>query len=155
MNNQLFLWTLFILPWITVFFMQKEDIKRFIPAALLSTIISIIVVEVGVTLNWWVVKESAYPLRNLSYIYSLNPVITLWLLRFTYGQFRLYLALDIVVNLGFSYFFIGFILKNRDILQYTTLGPLHVFVITTVTGILIYGYQMWQDDIFERGYRRS
>jgi hypothetical protein len=153
MSNQIFLWSLLIFPWFTVFFMTREAVKRFMPAALLATIISIIVVEVGVTLEWWIVKESAYPLRSPANIFSLNPLITMWLLRFTYGRFWLYIAIDVLANLGFSYWFIGYVLSRRDIIQYLEFGPLHVFLITTVTGIVIYVYQKWQEGIFYKLYK--
>ncbi len=38
MSNQILLWSVLILPWLTLFFMKKEDIKRLMPASLsLST----------------------------------------------------------------------------------------------------------------------
>lgn len=77
MNNQVILWTLAIGPWLPMFFMKKENVKRFMPTALLSVVMSLLVVQIGEVLEWWVFKEYAYPLRSPSYVYSLNPIITI------------------------------------------------------------------------------
>ncbi|MDF2633133.1 MAG: hypothetical protein K0R78_7 [Pelosinus sp.] len=150
MSNQAILWASLILPWLALPFMKTENIKRFMPTALLSAITSIMVVEVGEVLQWWHFKEAAYPLLSPSYIYSLNPVITILIFRFTYGRFWLFLATDMVSNLVFSYLFLDYFLGTRDILQYLKLGPFHVVIMTTVTGVLLYWYQMWQEGIFVR-----
>jgi len=68
MSNQAILWASLILPWLALPFMQTENIKRFMPTALLSAITSIMVVEVGEVLQWWHFKEAAYPLLSPSYI---------------------------------------------------------------------------------------
>jgi hypothetical protein len=68
---------MFILPWFTLFFMKRDDIKRYMTVALFATITSILIVEIGDTLRWWVVKETANPLHSLSYLYETNPVITM------------------------------------------------------------------------------
>lgn len=155
MSNQIILWALLILPWFSIFFVKKETLKRFMPTAFLAVIISVIVVEVGVTLKWWIFKEYAYPLRSPSYIFSLNPLITIMIFRFTYGRFWLYLATDTVFNLGFSYLYIGYFLVSRGILQYLERGPLFVTLITTITGVLIYYYQGWQEGIFAERYKNN
>lgn len=154
MSNQVLLWGMLIVPLLTLFFMPREDIKRFMPVAFLSIILSILIVEVGEVLQWWHFKEAAYPLRDPSYIYSLNPIITILIFRFTYGRFWLFLAADAVSNLVFSYLFLSY-LGIRDILQYLKLGPFHVFIITTVMGVMLYWYQMWQEGVFVRSERSS
>lgn len=153
MSNQAILWSMLILPWFTLFFMKREDIKRYMPVALFAAITSILIVEVGDTLKWWAVKETAYPLHNISYLYGLNPVLTMWLLRFTYGRFWLYMVIDAVLNLGFAYLVLNYFLSSRGIFLYIGITPFQTFLITTAHGILLYGYQIWQEAIFARSYR--
>ncbi|VBB08534.1 Hypothetical protein LUCI_3812 [Lucifera butyrica] len=155
MSNQVLLWGLLIVPLLTLFFIPREDIKRFMPVALLAIVTSILVVQVGETLQWWHFKEAAYPLRDPSYLYSLNPIATILIFRFTYGRFWLFLAVDAVSNYIFSYLFIDYYLGIRDILQYLKLGPFHALLLTTVTGVLLYWYQMWQEGIFIRTEKTS
>lgn len=37
-----------------------------------STAISIIVMDIGITLNWWIIKETAYLVWNIAYIFRLH-----------------------------------------------------------------------------------
>ncbi|WP_144348867.1 hypothetical protein [Sporomusa termitida] len=83
MSNQAFLWSLLILPWLTLFFMPKETIKRWMPVALFSALTSVLAVELGENLGWFIYEEAAYPLRTSSYIiFGLNIVVTIWLFLF-------------------------------------------------------------------------
>ena len=123
------------------------------PTALLSIVLSLLVVQIGEVLEWWVFKEYAYPLRSPSYVYSLNPIITILIFRFTYRRFWLFLVIDAIANLGFAYLYIGYFLTIRGIAQYLKFGAIHVSIITTVTAVILYWYQMWQEGIFEHTYK--
>lgn len=153
MSNQILSWVIIILPWLTLFFMKKESIKRYMPIALLSIIYSMIAVQVGDSLKWWVVKEMPYPLRSLPNIFGLNPVMTMWIFYFTYGRFWLYMTTEIVANLVFSYLYLGYFLSIRNIFQFTGGSPFRVVLMTTTAGILLYCYQKWQEGIFVRSYK--
>lgn len=155
MNNQVILWSMLILPWLTLFFMKKEDIKRYMPAALFAAITSIAIIEAGETLKWWAIKETVYPLHNISYVYGMIPVLTMWLFRFTYGRFWLYMAIDSILNLGFTYLVLGYYLSNRGIFEYIGITPFQTFLIVTAHGILLYAYQIWQVGVFVRPDRTS
>jgi hypothetical protein len=128
--------------------MKRDDIKRYMSVALFATITSILVVEIGDTLKWWVVKETAYPLHNMSYLYGTNPILSMWILNFTYRRFWLFMIADAVLNLGFAYPILDVFLNNRGIFSYINATPLQAFLILTVHGILIYGYQTWQESIY-------
>lgn len=153
MSNQFILWSLLILPWLTLIFMKKEFIKRFMPAALFTSLTSMVIVDVGITLNLWVIQETAYPLRGLSYHLGLSPVLIIWLLYFTYGRFWWYLVLNVIQNFGFTFLLIRF-LSNRGIEQLTGISPLQTTIVASIHGILIYGYQMWQEDALVPAMKR-
>lgn len=143
-----------ILPWFTLFFMKKEEIKRYMPAALFSSITSMVVVEYGQTFHWWAVYETIYPLRTtIPYLLGLVPIITLWLLRFIYGHFWLYMGIDIVLNYGFLTIFLAF-LANRGIMH-STMSELAFVSHASVHGAIIYLFQIWQEGIFVRGERTN
>lgn len=65
MDNQLLLWGMLILPWLTIFFMKIEHIKRYRPAALFTIVTSLIIAEVGIGLKMWEVKDNIYPLNDI------------------------------------------------------------------------------------------
>lgn len=156
MNNQVLLWSMLILPWLTLFFMPKEQIKRLMPVALFSALTSVLAVELGENLGWFVYGTAAYPLSTPSYIiYGLNIVITMWLFYFLRGQFWRYVVIDTVLNFGFIYLFHVYFLGSRGLFHEVGLTPLQNALIVTFDGILAYGYQVWQEDVFARSEIKS
>lgn len=65
MSNQVILWSMALLPWLTLFLMKRDDIKRFMPVALFGSITSIMIGDIGGTLKLWAFKESASPLNHI------------------------------------------------------------------------------------------
>ena len=153
MNNQVLLWLIIIIPWLSVFFLKKGNFRQFMPTALLAIVYSITMVQVGGTLKWWMVKQTPYPLQSLPNVFSLNPVIIMWILQFTYGRFWLYLATEVVTNLLFTYAYLNYFMTSRNVFQFIGLGPFALFIIITVVSILLYWFQMWQDNTFSRSDR--
>lgn len=145
MSNQVILWSLIILPWFTLFFMSREDIRRLMPVGLFSSLISIIAVEAGQTLGWFVFGETAFPFKTPAYIFGLNTITTMWLFYFVYGRFWLYLAIDTVLNFVFIYLFHVYFLGSRGIFYEVGITPWQNALITTAFGIVTYGYQVWQE----------
>lgn len=154
MNKQILMWSILVLPWFTLFFMNKDDIKRFMPVGLLSAVTSAIAVQMGENLGWFIYGESTYPLGTGYYvIFGLNTVTTLWLFHFLYGQFWKYLAVDIVLNFGFIYLFHVYFLGSLGLFREVGITPFTNTLIPIVDGALLYGYQMWQEGIFARSER--
>lgn len=149
MSNQTLMWSILVLPWLSLAFMKKDAIKRFMPVALLSALTSVLVVEMGENLGWFAYGESADPLRTGYYIiFGLNIVTTIWLFYFLYGQFWRYMIIDTVLNFGFIYLFHVYFLGSRGLFQEVGITPFTNALIPTVDGILLYGYQLWQEGIF-------
>lgn len=144
MSNQVIVWSMFILPWATLFFMKRQDIIRFMPVALLSIVISSLSQEAGSTMGLWRIDQTLYPLnQTISYMYGLVPVVTLWLFKYTYQRFRWYLGVDAFFNLFFAYLFTPW-LASRGIKAFNT-SSLNLFLIVTAISLLLYLYQMWQE----------
>ncbi|WP_333595140.1 hypothetical protein [Anaerospora hongkongensis] len=149
MSNQAVLWSMLVLPWLTLAFMKTQEIKRWMPAALFVIVTSTIIVDAGVTLRIWETHENTYPLNEMiSYVYGALPVGSMWILKYTYRRFWLYTAFQ----LAGSFILILLVqpwLHNRDIFVYvdpTIIGGLEPFTITVVHLLLVYFYQRWQDE---------
>lgn len=145
MSNQIIVWAMLILPWLSLFLMKREDIRRFMPLALFTMVITSITQEAGITLNLWHIRETAYPLSyTLSYVYGLAPVVAMWVFKFTFNRFWIYAMADTVFNLGFAFLVTPW-LASRGIKDLLT-SKFNVFLIVTGLAILLYLYQMWQEN---------
>lgn len=148
MSNQTLLWLILILPWLTLSFMPKENIKKWMPVALFSALTSVLAVELGVNLGWFIYGEAAYPLGIPSYIiFGLNIVVTIWLFHFLYGRFWRFIVIDTILNFGFIYLFHVYFLGSRGLFQEVGITPFVNTLIVTFDGVLAYGYQMWQEEV--------
>lgn len=149
MRNQLLMWAMFVVPWFSLFFMKKEDIKRFMPVSILSSLSVIVINEFGTSYGWWEFKVMAFPLQHFPpYYLGLFLIMTLWIFRFTYNKFWLFLATEIVTNLGFSFLFVCYFLPLMGILSIISMTGIIVFCLSTGLAMALYAYQHWQDKIF-------
>jgi len=82
MSNQVLLWAMVLVPWLSLFLMKKEDIKRYIPAGLLSSFLLVILQEVGVGNSWWYFRETIYPLGVFTpFTESVDLILPMWVLK--------------------------------------------------------------------------
>lgn len=141
MNNQVILLFSLILPWLSLLFVQQRDIKRYITVGLLSTLLSIIVTEIGIKYGWWRINETIFPSSVLpTYSYGLFPIIPIWVFKLTYGNFKRYIIFDTILNFIFAYVILPW-LGNRGMIDFE--GRLQVFVFATTIAIIIYIFQIW------------
>jgi len=147
-----------VLPWSTLFFMPKKDIKRWMPAALFIMVTTTIIVDVGVRWKVWETYENIYPLSEMiSFTYGALPIGAMWILKFTYGRFWLYASVQVVFSLVFILFVLPF-LHRRGIfvwLDTNALGGIGVFTTTVGHFISLYLYQLWQDEALVLPERNS
>jgi hypothetical protein len=155
MSNQVLLWGTLIIPWISLLFMPKEDIKRYISAGFLSTICCIIVIETGIRYNWWAIRETTFPFAVIpTYAYGLFPVIPMWLLKYTYGRLGLYVTVDTILNIVFAFVILPWFGRLR-VIDFDFNDGYIVFIFESVIALLLYGFQMWHESIYVRSERES
>jgi hypothetical protein len=153
MRNQIIMWALFVVPWFTLFFMKGETIKRYMPVAILSSLGVVLLNEISLSLGWWSFPEKAYPLQIIHPDFiGLFPVMTIWIFRFTYRKFLLFILTEIIVNLLFSFLFVRLLLGSLGIVSVTGMTGIMVFVLSTGLAAVLYGYQKWQEDAFKQPY---
>ncbi|SMC86699.1 hypothetical protein [Sporomusa malonica] len=156
MSNQVILWGSLVVPWLTLFFMPKEDIKRYLPAGLVATLLCIVVTEVGITKGWWLIRETTYPLAVMpTYTYGAYPVAAMWSLKFTYGRVWLFVAAEIVMNNVLAFIIYPW-LARKGIKDFDADDAGYiVFIFASVIAVIVYVFQMWQDGVFARSERTS
>ncbi len=146
MSNTVILWSMIIVPILSLFFMKKADIKRFAPVALLTAATGAIIVESGITLRLWAVKETLFPLNQMPpYIYAAIPIFTMWIFKFTYGRIWLYVITNAIIDVGFAFVILPWLVRI-GIFEFLS-SSLLVYLINIVHEFILYGYQMWQDNI--------
>lgn len=150
MSNQVLLWGMLVIPWLTLFFMPKKDRKRWMPAALFIIVTSTIIQDAGLTMKMFEMRENVIPFRDqLPMAYGLMPVATMWILQYTYGRFWLYALLELILGFVFAYALLPW-LSLRGTQVWIKATALSTFLPSIPHFIAIYLFQMWQEGIFVR-----
>ncbi|NPV93479.1 MAG: hypothetical protein HPY50_22210 [Firmicutes bacterium] len=146
MSNQVVSWSLFIIPWLTLFFMKRDEIRRYMPVGVFATLITVLINDVGIRNGFWVVNNPIYPFNEmLPAHYGLVPVLLLWFFKYTNGRFWLYFIGNAVLDVGFVYYFINVFLWSRGLYALVGISSFMVWLISVGTAVIIYLYQMWQE----------
>ncbi len=107
MSNQIILWSMLIVPWLSLLLMKKEDLKSFMPVTLFAIVTGLLIDDIAGTLNLFIVRQTVFPLSHIiPYTLSLFPIATIWVFRFTYDRFWLYIITNLVLDLFFNFLII-------------------------------------------------
>ena len=147
MSTSVIMWSMFFIPWLSLFFMKKEEVKRWMPVAIFAVVLTTIIHDVGTTLGFWATRESIFPFHQMiPYYYGAMPVLTIWIFKFTYGRFGIYFVTNTILDIGFNFFLLNYFLPSRGVFDFN-IEPFLSLPITLMHAVVIYGYQMWQDDM--------
>lgn len=144
MSNQLILWSMLIIPLASLIFLPPKDIRRFMPAALFTALTYIMIVDMGVSWNWWTIRESIYPLNEILPLAFAFLAIEIWILKYTYGKWWLFVAVEVVLTFGFILIVQPW-LSNLGIWVRINVTNFLAYLPAIPQFIAIYLYQMWQE----------
>lgn len=155
MSKQVILWSSLIIPWLTLLFMKRENIKRYMPVALLAIVTSVLIYDTGITFGLWIIQETVFPFNQLMpFLFGAMPVLTMWVLNFTFGRFGAYMFTNLILDIGFNFILLDIFLPNRGIMG-LSVPPYKTLPITLTHAVLLYGYQIWQENIWITGEKKS
>ena len=116
------------------------------PVAMFAVVLTTIIGDIGIQIGVWATREPTYPFNEmLPYFYGTMPVLTIWVFKFTYGHFGTYMITNTILDIFFNFFMLGYFLPVRGIVDFN-ISPFLSLPVTLLHAVIIYGYQMWQDD---------
>lgn len=143
MSNQALLWASVVLAWLSAFFLKKGELRRYMPVGLFTMLAFVFIFEAGISFHWWAVNESSYPLINIpAFVFGPYLMGTIWIVKYTYGRFWLFLLTNIVLDYILIFFLIDWFVQRGVWTPYVSY--FQILLITTALAVLLYGYHMWQ-----------
>ncbi|GIN37436.1 hypothetical protein J19TS1_03850 [Heyndrickxia oleronia] len=132
----------FLLSWLTIFFIPKKTVKRYLPASTMSALLVMTTVFIGTHFKSWKVKgDSKTRIYNiLSVILGPFAVGTLWIFRLTFGKFWLFIVTNFIQNLIYAYPILNFLEKIKFI-KYVKFTRVHHLIASMSFAIIIYCFQ--------------
>jgi hypothetical protein len=142
-----------LLPWLTIPLIGKKPIKRYFLSSFLMSLFLIMEFIYAEKKKWWqwlrVYRRPNF-LGGLPLIFGPFLIGSVWILKYTYGKFKLYLLVNIIVDSLFTYLGTDWLRK----LGFATLVRLNQFQLSLLfllKSFLLYGFQI----LSERGVHRK
>ena len=147
------MWALFIIPWLSLFLMDRMALRKYMPVALLATVLNTIIYQMAWTFDWWKYKITLFSWDKVAQVHTVYGVFlvgTIWVFRWTYGRFWVYLLVNLGIDLIYAYGFRA-LWRAMEITTGGNLPAIGSLSIMLSIAVLLYGYQMWQDNVFAKG----
>ena len=148
---KIILWLMLVLPWISLFFMNRHSLKRFMPVALLSSVLITVVLEMGYVYNWWTIVGKITPWEEFTSIPLMNGAFlvgTIWIFHFTYDKsFWVYILTNAIIDALYAFFILN-VLIYFDVYRLERMDNLGIFMLIFPLAFILFAYQKWQDGIF-------
>jgi hypothetical protein len=141
-RHWLFNVSLILFPWLSLLFLGKRNVKRFSLAGIFIVIFEIINHKVGQKRNWWKFYDKRKSFLTNELPFSIGPYmpLSLWLLKFSYGNFKKFVVLNVIVDGLFAFLIMDFFRKIK-IIRLNKLSRSQFFLYIHYKAYILYGVQ--------------
>ncbi|MDV2582405.1 hypothetical protein [Alkalibacillus haloalkaliphilus] len=143
MKTKWYLLGLTIIPWISIPFMDKHSIKRFLPVSILMGILLIGESLVARKKVWWWIYKKPHPKIMGETPLILGPYIvgSMWMLRFGFGNILRYSILNLFVHFIFVYVLMDWF-KSIGYWSLVRLKKYQLLLLFIIEAIILYVTQL-------------
>ena len=136
------------LSWLSLIFLEKRNIKRFLPASILITLIEGINVQYGKKRKWWVFYNRPNSYISGEFPFNIGPFLigSIWILKWPYGNFKRFILLNAVFD-GAVVLLLSVLSKKMKIFTLVMFNKIKFFLYFFLKSFLLYGFQI----LFENG----
>lgn len=141
-----FLLLMMISPWLSLPFMGRRSIKRFLPASLFISLIVTFEDVIAKKRRWWWWYESFHPKLSGIVPFVWGPFIvgSLWILKLTFGKFIKYIILNLIIDTMFIYFLVDW-LRRLGFASLVRMKKYQLSLLFFFKSLLLYGFQILRD----------
>ncbi|WP_052486944.1 hypothetical protein [Gordoniibacillus kamchatkensis] len=153
------MWGMLVVPWISLFVLKPASIRRFMPVSIFAALIVTIVFEIAHAFRWWTILDKAIIvpwgyITNTAYTYGFFLIGTLWIFKFTYRRFWLYMLTNLVID-GVFQFGLDPLFARAGFYRFENITHWQTFLIMIGVAVLLYLYQMWQEGSISREVKKQ
>lgn len=141
-RHVLFNLSIIIIPWLSLIFIGKGYIRRYSLASFMVSLFEIINHIYGHKRKWWKFYDKRKSFIRDELPFDIGPYIpiSIWILKFSYGNFKKFVLLNAFVNALFTFLFIPF-LKKIKIVRLNRLSYFQFFIYIQYKAYILYGLQ--------------
>lgn len=144
LKRKVILTGLILIPWMSLFFMRKQDFKRFLPVGTFISLLIAIETDLSNKFGLWKIKGNERDRFLTDFTFILGPFFigTLWIFRFTFRRFWLFLFSNIVMDYLLAYP-LTTMFEKLGIYKLKKLKRFYLFLLSVSYAIVLYGYQLY------------
>jgi len=145
-NKKKYIILMFILPWLSAPFIGKKTFKRFLPGSLFMCFYLIIEGIIAERKKWWWFPVHIKPniISELPLIFGPFIIGSIWVLKYTFGKFALYIKANLVIDTFFTYILLHWFKK----IGYASLVRLSKFKLSLlffIKSVTMYVFQYYYE----------
>ncbi|MBY0200394.1 hypothetical protein ACQKGA_28375 [Priestia megaterium] len=150
MKGKLMLLALLLLPWLSLFKINKMTFKRYLPVLTFSSLVIALLSELSKSYRWWKVKKPLFPKlsSDISFIFGPFFIANLWVFKLTYGNFKNYMLVNSLFDYMFAYP-LTTIAEKLKVYKMVNMSRLQLFTLSIATSIINYLYQFFIEDVLK------
>ncbi|MBB6446676.1 hypothetical protein [Bacillus benzoevorans] len=146
MRNVKILLLLLIVPWLTIPFVGRESLKRFMPAAIFIALVTKIMDSFGEKRKWWKFYHGIF-FNSMDFL-ILGPymVASIWILKMTYGKFLTYFISNKILHFLFILFGLQFMGRYK-IFSLKKLSNFQYWITHMLRALVLYAFQFIKESL--------
>ncbi|MCM3567261.1 hypothetical protein [Neobacillus mesonae] len=131
-----------LIPWGSLMFIGKRNLKRYSFAGIFIVIFEIINHLYGHKRHWWKFYDKKDAFFKDELPFSIGPYmpVSLWLLKYSFGSFKKFVVLNVIFDGLFAFLFID-IFKKMKIVSLNRINHIQFFIYLHYKAYLLYGFQ--------------
>jgi len=130
-----------LLVWLTLPFLGVRNIKKFLPASIFIVIVEILLAQIGKERKWWVFyNKNSFISVALPFYIGPFLIGSMWILKWTYGNFKRFLSFNAIVDGMFTILMMG-LLKKLKLVTLVRFNKIQFFLYLFLKSFLLYGFQ--------------
>ncbi|WP_077212004.1 hypothetical protein [Bacillus dakarensis] len=136
---------LLVISWLSIVFLPKRSFKKYLPAANLAASLILLTSLFSVPFKLWEVENGGMKdkvFTDLSLILGPFFTGTLWIFHFTFGHFRRYIIVNMIMNFLLA-FPLCYIFQKLKLFKLLRFNPIYIFITYIFYAICLYGYQLF------------
>ncbi|MEH7418663.1 hypothetical protein V7266_25710 [Neobacillus drentensis] len=147
-RHKVFNLSIILIPWLSLIFIGKRSFKRFSFAGIFIVIFEIMNHLYGHKRKWWKFYDKQKLFIKDELPFSIGPYMpfSMWLLEFSYGNFKKFILLNAISDGLFAFLFID-VLKKLKIIRLNRLNHVQFFIYLHYKAYLLYGVQYFVEKI--------
>ncbi|MDH2363862.1 hypothetical protein [Priestia megaterium] len=144
MKGKLMLLAVLLLPWLSLFKIDKLTFKKYLPVLTFSSLVIALLSELSKSYTWWKVKNPLFPKlsSDISFIFGPFFIANLWVFKLTYGNFKNYLLVNCLFDYMFAYPLTS-IAEKLKVYKMVNMTRFQLFILSIATSIINYLYQLF------------